>query len=126
MKQYQKPMMIASEETMEGVYAASGCYAPHAYIHQRPETGRGDYRIQVDAVHNANHTCDKQYLTLVFNKEVRYVSSNGTLSGSGVGVSIRIKYGYWQNQNDNVGLGDVVVEADDGLSIMSVVLSDNG
>lgn len=126
MKDYKKPVVIPGEDLFEGVYASSGCYAPRAVIHQCPETGRGDYRIQVDARHDATHTCDEQYLTLIFNMEVRYVSSNGSVIGSGIGTSVQIKYNYWQNQLDTIGLGDVVVEADVGLAVLGVRLTDNG
>ena len=62
----------------EGVYAASGCYTVTTNIHQRPEFGRGDYRIQVNARHDTSHTCSQQLLTLGFNQSVEYSSSNGT------------------------------------------------
>lgn len=124
MKNYEKPIAIANDELMQGVYAASGCYYPKAYIHQRPETGRGDYRIQVSARHNATHTCSMQVLTLVFNQPVVYVSSNGVAMGAGSGTSIKIKYEYWNNEQDNIGLGDVIVTSEPGLSIVSVSLVD--
>ena len=54
----------------EGVYAASGCYTASAYIHQTPENGRGDYRIQVNGKHNADHTKEAQVLTISFNQNV--------------------------------------------------------
>lgn len=130
---YEKPMIVETEELAEGVYAASGsvlggdCYTVSAYIHQTPETGRGDYRIQVNATHAAanGHHSGEQVLTLSFNQTVEYSSSNGTLvSGSGT-ASINIKYNYHNNGNDNIGLGDVVVKADQGLAITGAVLSCN-
>ena len=53
MREYMKPMLVTSDELAEGVYLASGagCYTASAYIHQAPETGRGDYRIQVNGQH---------------------------------------------------------------------------
>jgi len=66
MKEYMKPVLLTSDELAEGVYLASGdgsgCYTTTAYIHQTPQTGRGDYRIQVNAVHNADHTKEAQQL----------------------------------------------------------------
>lgn len=55
MSKYVKPVISLDEGMAEGVYAASGagCYTASAYIHQTPETGRGDYRIQVNGKHNA-------------------------------------------------------------------------
>ena len=130
---YVKPIVLANEELAEGVYAASGdvtgndCYTVSAYIHQTPEIGRGDYRIQVNGVHAAanGHHSGEQVLTLTFNQPVEYSSSNGTLvSGSGTS-SINIKYNYHNNGNDNIGLGDVVVTSDDGLAITGAMLSCN-
>ena len=130
---YEKPIVIANEELSEGIYAASGdvigdnCYTVSAYIHQTPEIGRGDYRIQVNGVHAASngHHSGEQVLTLTFNQPVEYSSSNGTLvNGSGTS-SINIKYNYHNNGNDNIGLGDVVVTSDDGLAITGAMLSCN-
>lgn len=131
MKNYVKPVVLDNDEIFEGVYAASGtgvdCYTVTAYIHQTPEMGRGDFRIQVDGVHAAldGHHSGHQVLTLYFNQSVNYKSSNGTLrSGDGT-TAISIDYGYHNNANDNVGLGDVVVEADQGLEVTGAKLECN-
>ena len=47
MKKYSKPTIFVNDEDSEGVYAASGCYSITVNIHQKPQNGRGDYRIQV-------------------------------------------------------------------------------
>lgn len=123
---YEKPIVIANKELAEGVYTASGdtCYTATAYIHQSPEDGRGDYRIQVNGVHSADHTNNEQLLYISFNNPVTYKSSNGVLvSGNGTNMLV-IKYSYWQNPNDNIGLGDLVVESDAGLSVTSVKITD--
>lgn len=126
MKTYEKPMLLANEELAEGVYAASGsvggadgadCYRVTTNMHQKPETGRGDYRIQVNAQHLTNHHGSEQVLVLYFNKPVTYSSSNGTLVSGNNTATIRIKYNYHQNGGDNIGLGDVVVVAEAGLAI---------
>lgn len=122
---YQKPVAIMNDDISEGIYAASGCYTVMTRIHQKPETGRGDYRIQVDASHSANHTCSKQVLTLMFNKPVVYVSSCGKATQQN-GRIIQIEYNYWNNEIDNIGFGDVVVTADEGLLVVNSSLSDNG
>lgn len=133
MKNYEKPLVLDSDGIFEGVYAASGdvagsdCYTVTAYIHQTPETGRGDYRIQVDGRHDAsdNHHSGEQVLTLSFNQPVEYSWSNGTLvSGDGT-ASISIRYNYHNNAVDNIGLGDVVVTSDEGLAITGAVLTCN-
>ena len=126
MRNYERPIVLTNHELAEGVYAASGdCYTTTANIHQSPETGRGDYRIQVDAHHDADHnSANNQCLHIVFNQSVVYKSSNGTLeSGDGTNT-IAIGYGYWNNHVDNIGLGDVVVESDPGLAITNVWIED--
>ena len=57
MKKYSKPVVSIDNGLAEGVYSASGagCYDASAYIHQTPETGRGDYRIQVNGKQNHRH-----------------------------------------------------------------------
>ena len=124
MKQYSKPVVSVDNGLAEGVYAASGCYTATANIHQKPETGRGDYRIQVDGYHQSDHTKEAQTLTISFNQPVTYSSSQGTLAGAITGTTLTINYTYHQNPNDNIGLGDLVVVSDPGLSITSVSITD--
>ena len=126
MKQYVKPVVMVDNELAEGVYAASGagCYTASAYIHQTPQTGRGDYRIQVNGKHSADHTKEAQVLTISFNQSVTYVSGGaGLLSGNGTNT-LKIKLGYHQNPNDKIGFGDLVVTADTGLAITGVSITD--
>lgn len=124
MKTYTKPLMTVDSGVAEGVYMQSGCYTATATIHQKPEAGRGDYRIQVNGKHSADHTRDRQVLTIGFNQAVTYVSSNGTLlNGSGTST-LAIEYSYHQNPNDNIGLGDLVVTSDAGLAVISVSITD--
>lgn len=128
MKEYMKPVLLTSDELAEGVYLASGdgsgCYTTTAYIHQTPQTGRGDYRIQVNAVHNADHTKEAQQLNISFNQPVTYVSGGkGCTSGDGTS-SLCVSLGYHQNPNDNIGFGDLVVKSDPGLAISSVSVTD--
>ena len=122
-------------ELFEGVYAASGdaeggdCYNTTAHIHQSPETGRGDYRIQVDAHHNADHNSNAQVLHISFNQPVVYKSCNGNgaylQSGDGTNTLL-INLSYWNNHSDNIGFGDLVVESDPGLAIANVFVEDIG
>ena len=128
MKTYESPIIVINEGLAEGVYAASGdgCYTTTAYIHQTPQTGRGDYRIQVNARHDADHNCNGQILTISFNQAVDFVGANGSLiDGSGTNT-IRIQYGYWNNHTDNIGLGDVIVSSEPGLAITGVSMDDEG
>ena len=127
MREYVKPVVLANDELSEGVYAASGsdCYTVNANMHQHPEQGRGDYRIQMNGVHAAsdNHHGGAQVLTVTFNQPVTYKGSNGTIiSGDGTNT-ICIQYNYHNNGMDNIGLGDVIVEGEPGLAVTGAVLS---
>lgn len=124
---YEKPMIIINEGLAEGVYAASGdgCYTTTAYIHQTPQTGRGDYRIQVNARHDADHNCNGQILTMSFNQAVDFVGANGTLIDGNGTNTIRIQLNYWNNHIDNIGIGDVIVTSDPGLGITGITMSDD-
>ena len=126
MKQYSKPVVSIDNGLAEGVYAASGagCYKASAYIHQTPQTGRGDYRIQLNGKHDADHTREAQVLTISFNQNVTYVSGGaGVIDGNGT-PTLRVKLGYHQNPSDNIGLGDLVVTSDAGLAITGVSITD--
>ena len=63
MKKYEKPIVTIIENQAEGIYMASGCYTTTATIHQRPEIGRGDYRIQINGI---------QYIMLTILKSRRF------------------------------------------------------
>ncbi len=132
MTNYERPMIIANGDLAESVYAASGadggsgadCYTVTTKIHQQPETGRGDFRIQVDAAHAATdgHHSGQQTLVISFNQSVQYSSSNGALvSGDGT-AELMIDYTYHNNATDNIGLGDLVVQADAGLAVTNAYL----
>ena len=126
MKQYAKPVVTVDNGLAEGVYAASGagCYTASAYIHQPPQTGRGDYRIQVDGKHHSNHTKEAQVLTISFNQNVTYVSGGaGLISGNGT-PTLKVNLSYHQNPNDDIGFGDLVVTSDAGLAITGVSITD--
>lgn len=128
MRNYTKPIVVINEEMAEGVYTASGdCYSVQAFIHQKPETGRGDYRVQVNGVHDAGngHHSGEQILTISFNLPVNYKGSNGYLIGGSGSNTISIKYNYHNNAQDNIGLGDVIVESDEGLAVAGCTLSCN-
>lgn len=129
MKGYTRPVVIPNDELAESVYMASGdaCYSCIAFIHQKPEVGRGDYRIQVNGIHSASdgHHSGKQVLTLSFNIPVTYKDSNGTLVAGDGSNTLKIEYSYHNNGNDNIGLGDVIVEADQGLAVIGSILDCN-
>ena len=126
MSKYEKPVVEVDAGLAEGVYAASGagCYTASAYIHQTPQTGRGDYRIQVNGHHSADHTKESQVLTISFNQNVTYVGGGAGLIGGNGTPTLTIRLSYHQNPNDNIGFGDLVVTSDAGLSITGVSITD--
>ncbi len=112
MKSYAKPVVLANDEVAEGVYAGSGdCYTANATMHQEPQTGRYDYRIQVNGDHSAKHHGEEQIVILNFNRPVEYKSSQGTPVVAS-GMTIKIKYNYHQNYTDHIGTGDIIVTSD--------------
>lgn len=133
MKTYTKPTAEKVTFTYENQVVASssdaGCYTVTGYIHQSPETGRGDYRLQIDAQHNADHTCSAQTLYVTFNQPVTYKYCNGNgatlISGNGTNT-LEIGLTYWNNPTDHIGIGDFVVESDEGLAFVSASMTDNG
>lgn len=125
MNGYEKPIVLVNDEASEGVYAASGCYTVTADMHQEIQNGRADYRIQVNGVHDTDHTCTKQTLTVSFNMPVEYKSSTGKLVSAPTSNVIVVEYEYFNNPTDNIGLGDLVVTSDPGLAITNIVLTDN-
>ena len=134
MRRYEKPVVYKVEQSMEGVYLASGaggtgdCYEASAYIHQTPDGGgAGTYRIQVNGRHAAtdNHHSGEQVLTLSFSQPVTYNSSQGTLIGGDGTNELSIKYNYHNNASDNIGLGDVVVQSEAGLAVTGAQISCN-
>ena len=104
----------------------SSCYSCSARINQRPETGRDDFRIQINAQHHGDHSCDQQTLTVVFNYPVNFIGcSNGSLSSSNNSTKIQVKLRYHNNPNDNIGMGDFIVKsAHHDLQIVSCYIND--
>lgn len=140
MKDYVKPIVLANEELAEGVYAASGvagsgsgCYKVEAHITQRPETGRENYCIQGDAVHNTVeldlHHSGEQILTLYFNQAVTFdwCSSANAQSHSGDGTpTLQIKYNWHaESRDERHGLGDIYVKSADGLEVTGAQMDCN-
>ncbi len=128
---YEKPLVLGNDDLAEGVFTDSGdtCYTSEAHIHQRPETGRSDYRIQVNGQHNADHNSNAQKLILTFNQAVTYVECymNGAAYVDGNGTTtLTINLGYWNNHTDNIGGGDVVVTSEPGLEVTGCRIEDIG
>lgn len=126
MKNYTKPVVTVNDNISEGVYMASGagCYTASAKITQTPEVGRGNYCIQVNGKHSADHTKEAQTLTITFNQVVTYVSGGaGLIDGNGT-TTLKVSLRYHQNPNDNIGFGDLVVTSEAGLSITGVSITD--
>ena len=104
----------------------SKCYTCNAHINQRPETGRDDFRIQINAQHHGDHTCNEQILTVVFNHPATFIScSNGSLNGPNNKSQIQVKLRYHNNPNDNIGMGDFIVKSSHkDLQIVNCFIND--
>ena len=107
-----------------GYGSGSSCYSVNARINQRPETGREDYRIQVDARHNGDHSTDEQYLTIVFSGPVNFVSCSNGSPQVGSGNAITVRLGYHQNKTDNISMGDFIVKGAQGIQITNAYIND--
>lgn len=130
---YCKPFVLMNEELAEGVYAASGapaakfggpdCWTVNAYIHQWPETGRDSYVIQTTGTHlNPDHHLSNIQITYHFNQTVTFESCNGgTLVGNGTSSSITLERNIGTpNSNEGLGLGDLYVVSESGLSLLGI------
>ena len=104
----------------------SSCYSCSAKINQRPETGRDDFRIQINAQHHGDHSCDEQILTMVFNYPVNFIScSNGSINSSNNSTRIQVKLRYHNNPNDNIVMGDFIVKSShNDLQIVNCFIND--
>lgn len=135
-KLYSKPVVLLNEDLAEGVYAASGgvassdCWTADAYIHQTPETGRNDYRIQVNAYHtNPENHRSGAIVTIVFNQSVTVTNAGGgsQVYGNSTGSTISVKFDIGTyNSNESKGWGDLTVTSGDGLEIVDVGIQCTG
>lgn len=136
MNSYESPVAIVNEDLSEGVYMASGassssdCWTVTAHIHQRPETGRGDYRLQVDATHlNPDFHRSSAVITFVFNNVVTVTNPGGGASVMGdiTGSTIELAFDVGtSNPNEHRGWGDFTVVSDAGLELVSVSIRCTG
>lgn len=129
MKNYEKPIITINEELAEGVYAASGdCYTFTAEIVQDPKLGHEVYTIQMNGDHAATdgHHSSTRTVAISFNMPVIYNSSNAAeVVGSGTNT-LYLTFidgtngSYHNNASDKIGLGQLLVKADEGLAITSI------
>ena len=122
MKTYEKPIIKINEELAEGIYLASGCFVATAEVVQSPELGMNCFCIQMNASHNAedNHHSSNQVFEIVFNQNVVYKTSNAiSVKGSGSNI-LTLEYSYHANGVENIGLGNLYVESDAGLTVLSI------
>ena len=103
------------------------CYKCETEIIQRPEIGRDDYIIKINAQHKAEHSCDEQILLITFNYPVNFINcSNGKLISSNNTTRIRVKLTYHNNPNDKIEIGDFNVKCSHlDLEIVNCTFKDN-
>lgn len=120
---YVKPTISIDTGLAEGVYAASGCYMDiYAAIEQRIEHEK-KYVIRINGKHSADHTSDKQVLTVTFNQNVTYLWAEADLIGGNGTPTLALRANRWQNANDNINLS-LQVSAETGLDIINTSISD--
>lgn len=135
MRTYEKPTAEKISFTYENQVVAEStashagpCFTATGYVHQRMELGRLDYRIQVDAQHATDHTCTIETLTLTFNQPVTFKEcyGDGAAVQSGDGTSqLVMTFTYLANPGQNIGLGDIIVDSEPGLQLVSVSMDGN-
>ena len=103
------------------------CYKCKASFIQKPEIGRDDFVIKINAQHHGNHACDEQILFIIFNYPVTFIKcSNGNLISSNNTTRIKVKLTYHNNPNDNIEISDFIIKcAQNDLEIVSCSINDD-
>lgn len=126
MKKFFKPEVkfVMNDELAEGIYMSSGgiSASAHVSIHQRPETGRWDFRCQANVDQFSIDKADDYYVHLIvtFSHPVNVL---GTGSGfqivsDGPGsytVELCMKRRI-NNSGENIGFGDLQVMTENNLA----------
>ncbi len=131
---YKKPILMATEDMSEGIYAASGantitkvvdCWTVTATLKQINQVGRMDRRIQIVCAHaSVQGHQPPLVVTVTFNNPVENPQCGGatpTLTAPNV---VTLTRNQPVNPNESVGLGDLVVWADDSLLLVDIDIHD--
>lgn len=135
MRTYEKPTAEKINFTYENQVVAEStathngpCFQVTGYVHQIQELGRSDFRIQLNAHHADDHTCTTETLTITFNQPVTFKECYGDgaayQSGNGTNTLV-MTFTYLANPSQNVGIGDIIVESDPGLELVSTSMVGN-
>ncbi len=111
---YKKPVLVSAEDMAEGVFAASGSANAKAWIVQRPELGRYDFRLRVEG--NPGGTTEVQIFTVTFNQAVEY--EGGDWPGTASGNTVTITRSNHANPGDNINF-NLIVKSQTGLEVVS-------
>ena len=128
MKTYEKPMVLATEELAEGVYAASGavedegaCWTVTVELQQRVEANKIIYRVYAVHPKGLAHISNGTEIVIVFNKAIQeayYDGGSAVISGNTLTL-IREQHGNAYGEGDNFNAGVTIIADDvDTLSIV--------
>lgn len=117
MKNYEKPILVKTEQMSEGVYLASGASGCWTFTYRKtgndvPSEGQGQ-EFQIDGSHNnPEHHLAYPVITLTFNQTITSVSSTSgyATSCSGNTVTVGCNIGT-SNSTENLGFAIRVVSA---------------
>ena len=103
------------------------CYTCKSEIIKRPEIGKDEFTIKINAQHNGDHSCEEQIISLVFNYPVNFIGCyNGNLISSNNTTRIKIKLTYHNSPNDNISINDFKVKCPyNDLEIVECSIKDN-
>ena len=102
------------------------CYTYKAEIIQKPEIGKDDFRIKINAQHNGDHPCEKQLLLLTFNFPVNFISCTyGKLISANNTTRIRVILTYHNNPKDKIEIDYFLKCSHQDLEIVNCSINDN-
>ena len=102
------------------------CYTCNAEIIQKPEIGKDDYTIKINAKHHGDHPCEKQALSMTFNYPVIFIGcSYGKIISANNTTRIKVILTYHNNPNDSIEIDYFIKCAHHDLEIVSCTINDN-
>ena len=102
-----------------------GCFQCNAKIVRKSEDGSNKYKIQINAYHKGDHSCDEQTLDLVFNNPVKFIScTNGKILSIETTTRMKIKLNFHIEPNDNLTVDLIIEYIQNDLEILECNIND--
>lgn len=140
MKKFFKPEVktVVNEDLAEGIYMMdsgwimTNCYTTTWDFTQSPEIGRDTFVGQINATHEADHSCEHQYLIITFSHPIDSIHwTDHNMSLSADKTMARVLMDYHNNQSDSIGLASVEFTIEynagyDRVEILDIYYNDIG